>query len=168
MELIRHSLIAGAAISLRSVSVGSMCLAPLSTPADVNETGHGTHVMGTMVGREISGSDTNTVGAAPDAQWIACNAIGQAITSEMDNDVISAYEWFADPDRDPSTLDDVPDVIQNSWGVYEELPGYVACFDYWNSVILNCEAAGPVFIWSAGNEGRRCGDHSQSCCIFLQ
>ncbi|MBU0690729.1 S8 family serine peptidase [bacterium] len=123
------------------------------TPADASATGHGTHVMGTMVGRAISGSDTNTVGAAPNARWIACNAIGQAMTTEMDNDVITAYEWFIDPDRDPSTIDDVPDVIQNSWGVYEDNPGYAACFDYWNTVILNCEAAGPVIIWSAGNEG---------------
>ena len=124
-----------------------------STPSDANASGHGTHVMGTIVGRAISGSDTNTVGAAPNAQWIACNAIGQAITAEMDNDVITAYEWLIDPDRNPATIDDVPDVIMNSWGVYADLPGYVACFDFWNTVILNCEAAGPVIIWSAGNEG---------------
>ncbi|MBU0690728.1 carboxypeptidase regulatory-like domain-containing protein, partial [bacterium] len=50
-------------------------------------------------------------------------------------------------------LDDVPDVIQNSWGVNGDFVVYVDCFDDWNAVILNCEAAGPVITWSAGNEG---------------
>lgn len=113
---------------------------------------HGTHVMGTIAGREISGSDTIWVGCAPDALWIANNAINQNVGGDFDNDIIAAFEWFADPDGDPGTTDDLPDVIQNSWGVNTEL-GYVQCYDMWNTVVLNCEAAGPVVTWSAGNEG---------------
>ncbi|NUO18509.1 S8 family serine peptidase [bacterium] len=119
------------------------------TPADAN--GHGTHVMGTITGRAISGNDTNTVGSAPNARWIATNSINQGVGAPFDNDIIADYQWFADPDGNPGSLDDVPDVIQNSWGVFTGL-GYAQCFDLWNTVILNCEAAGPVITWSAGNE----------------
>ncbi len=122
-----------------------------TTPNDGN--GHGTHTVGTMGGRAISGADTQWVGCAPNARWIATNAINQGVGGGFDNDVISDYQWFADPDSNVNTMDDVPDVIQNSWGVNASFPGYTQCFSLWNTVILNCEAAGPVITWSAGNEG---------------
>ncbi|MBK6765728.1 MAG: S8 family serine peptidase [bacterium] len=120
-----------------------------AAPADWH--GHGTHVMGTICGRAISGADTVTVGSAPNALWIASNSINQGVGTEFDNDILGDYQWFADPDGNTGTLDDVPDVIQNSWGVFTGL-GYAQCFDLWNTVITNCEAAGPVVTWSAGNE----------------
>jgi hypothetical protein len=121
------------------------------TPVD--NYGHGTHVMGTMCGRAFNtqGYDTLTIGSAPDAEWIATNPIDQGVGPGFDQDVLDAYEWFADPDGDPETLEDVPDVIQNSWGVFTGL-GYAQCFSNWNTAITNCEAAGPVITWSAGNE----------------
>ncbi|MCC6477270.1 S8 family serine peptidase, partial [bacterium] len=122
-----------------------------ATPQDGH--GHGTHVMGSITGRAISGNDTNTVGGAPNALWIATNTINQGTGSAFDNDVIADYQWFADPDGNPNTLDDVPDAIQNSWGVNGSFSGYTTCDTRWNAVILNCEAAGPVISWSAGNEG---------------
>ena len=96
------------------------------TTFPVDDGRHGTHVMGTMAGRAISGVDTNTVGAAPDARWIACNAINQGVSSGFDNDIITAFEWFTDPDGNPLTLDDVPDVIQNSWGVNATFPSGIS------------------------------------------
>lgn len=121
-----------------------------ATPQDGN--GHGTHVMGTITGRAISGSDTNTVGGAPNALWIATNTINQGTGSNFDNDVIADYQWFANPDGNVNTTDDLPDVIQNSWGVHSGFSGYSQCDTRWNTFILNCEAAGPVVTWSAGNE----------------
>ncbi len=118
-------------------------------PSDGN--GHGTHVMGTITGRGVVGVDTQWVGCAPAAKWIATNSINQGVGGGFDNDIIADYQWFADPDGNGGTLDDVPDVIQNSWGVNTGL-GYAQCFNMWNTVILNCEAAGPVVTWSAGNE----------------
>lgn len=118
-------------------------------PTDINS--HGTHVMGTMCGREIQGTgDTITVGSAPDALWIAANAIMVPLDS-LSNDVLDAYEWFANPDGDPGTLDDVPDVIQNSWGINEGF-GFDECYDFWNTAIVNMEALGVVVTFSAGNE----------------
>ncbi len=118
--------------------------------------GHGTHVMGTLTGLGTSTGDT--IGVAPGAQWIACNAVDQYTGPDFDNDIITAYEWFVDPDGDPGTVDDVPDVIENSWGVFEYFwsePPYTDCDSRWWSVIDNCEAAGIVLVFSAGNDGPR-------------
>ncbi len=115
---------------------------------------HGTHVMGTITGRAIVGPDTQWIGCAPDAQWIADKCIDQGvpIIPNMRDAVVEGFQWFADPDGDPETLDDDPDVVQNSWGVTSGHVG-VQCYDYWNTVITNCEASGTVITWSAGNEG---------------
>jgi hypothetical protein len=116
--------------------------------------GHGTHTMGTMTGRAfLPNGDTLTIGAAPDAEWIACNAINQGVGSPFTQDVLDAFQWLADPDGDSTTVADSPDVVHNSWGVTTSMPGYGACFNNWNTAILNCEAAGTVVTWSAGNEG---------------
>jgi subtilisin family serine protease len=118
---------------------------------------HGTHVMGTMCGAGIATGDT--VGVAWEAEWIADNSIGQSVGSEFDNDVLGAFQWFTDPDGNPATTDDVPDVVQNSWGICELFPGYEDCDYRWQTVIENCEAAGVVLTFSAGNEGPESQTH---------
>ncbi len=120
-----------------------------NTVVPTDHDGHGTHTTGTMTGVALD----DTVGVAWAAQWIACNAIGQLVNPGFDNDIVAAFQWFADPDGDPLTVDDVPDVVQNSWGVNEGFPGYVDCDSRWWTVIDNCEAAGVVTIFSAGNSG---------------
>lgn len=113
--------------------------------------GHGTPVMGIMTG--LGGTTADTIGVAWGALWIASNAINQDEGEELDNDIIDALQWFADPDGNPQTVDDVPDCVQNSWGVNESIPGYTDCDGRWNSAIDNCEATGVVLIFAAGNEG---------------
>jgi subtilisin family serine protease len=117
-----------------------------TTPNDGH--GHGTHTMGTMVG-----ASSDTIGVAPGANWIATNPIDQGTGGGFDNDVIAALEWVCDPDGDPGTVDDMADVAQNSWGVNENFAGYYDCDSRWWDAIDNCEAAGTVLTWSAGNEG---------------
>lgn len=116
-------------------------------PTDIS--GHGTHTTGTMTG--IAPDDT--IGVAWGAEWIAANAIGQLAVPEFADDVLACFQWFADPDGDPGTVDDVPDVVENSWAVDERFPGYVDCDSHWWDAIDNCEAAGVVTVFAAGNEG---------------
>lgn len=118
------------------------------TPNDVN--GHGTHTMGTICGRSESG---DTIGVAMDAQWIAAAAIdrGGGIPRTV-SDAIASFQWIADPDENPGTVWDVPDVCSNSWGVTTS-HGYPPCDQTFWSVIDGCEAAGVVVVFAAGNEG---------------
>jgi subtilisin family serine protease len=110
--------------------------------------GHGTHTMGIMVGSV----DGDTVGVAPGAQWIAAGVVdrGGGIQRSI-ADILAAFEWAADPDGDPSTVDDVPDVINNSWGI--PLGYYPACDQTFWEAIDNVEAAGVICLFAAGNEG---------------
>ncbi|MBU1935873.1 S8 family serine peptidase, partial [bacterium] len=128
------------------------------TTSPVDGDGHGTHTMGTMCGAE-SIADPDTVGIAPAALWIADDAINQNVTSQLDADILDGFQWFADPDGDPGTVDDVPDVVQNSWGVYSYWTGYQDCDDRWDTAILALEAGGTVVTFSAGNEGPTAQTH---------
>ncbi len=101
--------------------------------------GHGTHTMGTICGRSTTTADT--VGVAIDAQWIAARAIVNG------GNAAAAFQWAADPDGDPRTIEDVPDVISNSWR------GIGGCPTTWYTLIDNCEAAGAAVVFAAGNEG---------------
>ncbi|HSW56293.1 MAG TPA: S8 family serine peptidase [Ignavibacteriaceae bacterium] len=115
-----------------------------TTPNDCDY--HGSHTMGTMVGRSTTSADT--VGVAIDAQWIASNTLcgGGSHTSRS----IAAFQWALDPDGNPSTINDMPDVISNSWydpDVTNECSGiYKTTFDA-------LEAAGIAVVFSAGNAG---------------
>ncbi|UCD18087.1 MAG: S8 family peptidase, partial [Candidatus Zixiibacteriota bacterium] len=103
---------------------------------------HGTHTMGTMVGIENSIGDT--IGVAPEAQWISAGVIDIPGAS-----IIDAFEWAADPDGDPNTISDVPDVINHSWGVRNVELG---CDTYFWQMIDNTEALGIVNVFAAGND----------------
>lgn len=128
------------------------------TTYPVDYHSHGTHVMGTLCG--LGAATNDTIGIAWDAEWIADNAINQAVTSEFDNDVLQAFQWFADPDGNPGTIEDVPDVVQNSWGIDSRFGyDYQDCDYRWQEAIENCEAAGVVVTFSAGNEGPNAQSH---------
>ena len=102
---------------------------------------HGTHTMGTMLG--VDDATADTIGVAPDATWISAAVIDIAGTS-----IIDGFEWAADPDGDPNSLNDVPDVINHSWGV-----PYIDCQNIFYGMIEATEALGIVNIFSAGNHG---------------
>lgn len=113
---------------------------------------HGTNVIGIMVARDSIVS-MDTLGVCYDAQWISAAAI-----DIIGNSIIEAMQWTADPDGDPNTEGDVPDVVNNSWGLpsldsdnrYDSVG---SCSDvFWNA-IDNVEAAGAVMLFAAGNEG---------------
>jgi subtilisin family serine protease len=121
-------------------------IAPDALPYD--KADHGTHTMGIMVGS--AGADT--IGIAPGAEWITAGVVdqGKSLPATF-SDILGAFQWALDPDGDPSTTDDVPDVILNSWGVPASL--FSPCDNTFFAAIDNVEAAGIVCIFSAGNEG---------------
>jgi len=114
----------------------------------VDNSGHGTHTMGTMVGLDRA----DTVGVAFGARWIAAGVVdrGGGVNRTI-ADILSAFEWAADPDGNPDTSDDMPDVINNSWGIPTGF--YGPCnVTFWD-VIDNLEALGIICLFAAGNEG---------------
>ncbi len=135
------------------------------TPQDAQS--HGTHVMGTICGTGGNGSQFDTVGVAPGAEWIAMNAIG-GFGGDFGSDVLQGYEWFADPDGDPNSVEDVPDVIQNSWGINGGFGApWTDCYEEWNEAIIACETAGTVVTFSAGNEGPTQASHRSPANIAI-
>lgn len=116
------------------------------TPVDLN--GHGTHTMGLMVGRE----GVDTIGVAFNAKWMAAGVIdrGQTLNKTV-SDILAAFQWAADPDGNSATVDDLPDVICNSWGIPKGL--FTPCNETFYEAIDNLEALGVVVIFACGNEG---------------
>ena len=121
------------------------------SPSPTDASGHGTHTMGTMCGDD----GTNRVGVAPNAEWIASDAIAGSNLGQVRIDAIAGFQWLADPAGDPRTVSDVPDVSCNSWGYspfFHQVPACDAGF--WQAIDV-AEAAGVVVIFAAGNEGSR-------------
>jgi bacillopeptidase F len=109
---------------------------------------HGTHTMGTVCG----GAPGDEVGVAPGAEWIHAAVIDRVSIPQTVADALLAFEWMIDPDGDPGTDFDVPDVCSNSWGLVTS-HGYEPCDPLFWGHLDACEAAGIVILFSAGNEG---------------
>ncbi|HLT24099.1 MAG TPA: S8 family serine peptidase [Ignavibacteria bacterium] len=105
--------------------------------------GHGTHTVGTMCGR--AGSDT--IGVAPDAQWIAAKTIcgGSGTSNHM-----IAWQWALNPDSNVNTINDMPDAIGNSW---HDPTITNQCVNVYVGMLNSMEAAGVAIVFSAGNSG---------------
>ncbi|MFA5012615.1 MAG: S8 family serine peptidase [Ignavibacteria bacterium] len=113
-----------------------------TTPTDCDD--HGTHTMGIMCGRSAAG---DTVGVAPNAQWIAARTI---CSSPHTSNSIAAFQWAMNPDSNASTTSDMPDAIGNSWydpDVSNE------CSGIYKTTLDALEAAGIAVVFSCGNSG---------------
>ncbi|MGH3681460.1 MAG: S8 family serine peptidase [Natronosporangium sp.] len=90
----------------------NVCGAPSLTPCDNN--GHGTHVVGTMVGDD---GGTNQVGVAPAARWIV--AKGCETNNCSTGALLSSGQFMLAPTdlagQNPRT-DLRPHIVNNSWG----------------------------------------------------
>ncbi len=112
--------------------------------------GHGTHTMGTVCGLGEESGDT--IGVAFGAEWITAGVIDRVTVPRTVQDALAAFEWIADPDGNPFTAWDVPDVCSNSWGLLTG-HGYPPCDETFWIVLDGVEAAGVVVVFAAGNEG---------------
>ncbi len=116
---------------------------------------HGTHTMGTVLGRE---GESNRIGVAPDARWIGCRNMRRGFGNPAS--YTECMEFFLAPyplggdsfvDGDVSRA---PHLINNSWGC----PDMEGCFaDTLRPAVDALRAAGVMMVVSAGNEGPGCG-----------
>lgn len=107
-------------------------------------SGHGTHVMGTMVGS----SGANQIGVAPDAEWIA--TFGCCPNNAT---LLAALQWHLAPTRlDGSNPNPAlrAHALQNSWGG----AGGSSIFA---QAMAALKASGMFVSASAGNNGPACG-----------
>ena len=118
-------------------------------PFDCND--HGTHVCGTILGLDRLNNDT--IGVAFNANWMASPPIACYRQSDFKGTerIIASFQWAMDPDGDPSTTADMPDVINNSW--YDPYLDSLDCVSAYVPVFNALEAAGVAVVFSAGNEG---------------
>lgn len=129
-------------------SASASWFAPHGEAIPEDNLGHGSHVMGVLVGS--LGEDT--IGVAPGAEWISAAVIDQGVTlGTTIADILAAFDWALNPDGDVNTINDVPDVICNSWGVPKGV--FSDCDGTFWTAIDNVEAAGIVTVFAAGNEG---------------
>ncbi|MFG2432084.1 S8 family serine peptidase [Streptomyces sp. NPDC048590] len=110
-----------------------------TTAAPCDNNGHGTHTMGTMVGK-------NGIGVAPNAKWIAAKGCG---TDECDEAaLLAAGQWILAPTdhngQNPRP-DLAPNIVNNSWGG-DDNAFYKDIVEAWNS-------AGIFEAFAAGNDG---------------
>lgn len=130
-----------------------------------DDDNHGTHTMGTMVGR-----DTNEIiGVAPDASWIGCRNMDRGWGKP--SSYIECFSWFLTPtdfnNANPKP-ELAPDVINNSWGC----PTKEGCNnDNWEvmrRVIVALKAAGIFVVVSAGNSGPNCNTVNDPAAFFKE
>lgn len=109
---------------------------------------HGTHVAGTVCG--IDRITNDTIGVAFNAEFIASAQFTTCEDKRVSDNV--AFQWAVDPDENPNTLDDIPDVMNMSGGRVD--PNTNLCSN------TNVQATYAAFkavdmaaIIAAGNEG---------------
>lgn len=118
-------------------------------PGDKPNT-HGTHVIGTILGLDAANNDT--IGVAMNAYFIATDPIVEVATAVRPwTDLVIPFQWVLNPDGDTSTTNDIPDVINNSWGRF--LSDTFVCSGSITQILSAVEAAGIANVFSAGNNG---------------
>lgn len=124
----------------------AICGSPEQGPCD--NSGHGTHTMGTMVGDDLAG---NQVGVAPRARWIAAKGCETDFCSF--EALLASGEWVLAP-TDLSGQNPRPDlrphIVNNSWGGGNGDEFYRATVQAW-------VAAGIFPAFASGNPGSFCG-----------
>ena len=112
---------------------------------------HGTHTVGTEMGLDRNTNDT--IGVAFNSFFIATDPVATTIAEAQQlSAFLLAFQWVFNPDGDTATTDDIPDVINNSWG-YTVPTDTLLCSGFISQMFSALEAGGIACVFSAGNEG---------------
>ena len=130
-------------------SGGGNCGANTTAPCD--DSGHGTHTVGSVLGA----SGTNEIGVAPGAKWIGCRNMnvgaGTPATYTECFQFMIAPTDLAGNNANPALR---PHVLNNSWGCPVS-EGCVTGAEL-EMIVNNTQAAGIFVSVSAGNAGPNC------------
>lgn len=115
---------------------------------------HGTHTMGTMVGKNLSGT---SIGVAPGATWIGARNMDRGYGNPFS--YLACFDWFLAPrdlaGKNPNPLL-APHVINNSWSC----PTMEGCLsshiELFEKAVSLLRKAGIMVVVSAGNDGGSC------------
>jgi subtilisin family serine protease len=129
-----------------------------TSPRDLG--GHGTHTLGSVLGR-------GGIGVAPGAEWFACanlerNLGNPALYLDCMQFMLAPYPQGGDPlrDGDPARA---AHVLNNSWGC----PPIEGCdAEALRPAAEALRAAGIFVVVSAGNEGPRCSSVSSPLALY--
>lgn len=116
-----------------------------SSTTPIDGFGHGTNVTGLILGGDSSGT---ALGMAPNAQWIAARVFDNTGYAAL-SDLHAGLQWALDPDGDPNT-DDAPDIVNNSWGLYDTS---VSCNTEFQTDIQALKDSDIAVTFAAGNSG---------------
>ncbi|KAF1785055.1 Peptidase S8, subtilisin, Ser-active site [Phytophthora cactorum] len=110
-------------------------------------SGHGTHVMGSIVGAK-------GIGVAPKAKWMACRGC-RSTTSCLESSLLACAQFVlcpTDPKGKTPKCSKAPRVVNNSWGVVHGAANFSAVVAAW-------QAAEIIPVFSIGNSGsfKSCG-----------
>ena len=132
-------------------------------PTPFDDSGHGTHTTGTMVGQE----EITTLGVAPGARWIACRNMRSGIGNPGSyvacmEFLLAPFPLGGDPLRDGDPARGAH-VVNNSWGC----PKREGCLpDTLLLAVDHLRAAGQMMVVSAGNEGPACSTVQDPPAIY--
>jgi subtilisin family serine protease len=125
-----------------------------SIKAPCDDDIHGTHTMGTMVGKDSSGS---AIGVAPGAVWIGARNMDRGYGNPFS--YLACFDWFLAPrdlnGKNPKPLL-APHIINNSWSC----PALEGCLsshiELFEKAVSLLRKAGIMVVVSAGNDGSSC------------
>ncbi|WP_299643513.1 S8 family serine peptidase [uncultured Chloroflexus sp.] len=122
--------------------------------------GHGTHTLATVLG--------NSVGVAPDAQWIACVNLARNLGNaprylDCMQFLFAPYPPSGDPMRDGDPIRGAH-VLNNSWGCPQDLEGCTP--NSLQPAVRALRAAGVFVVASAGNDGPACSSLNAPLAIY--
>jgi len=130
------------------------------TTSPVDYGGHGTHTLGSILGR--------TVGVAPGAEWYGCanlqrNLGNPALYLDCMQFMLAPYPQDGDPlaDGDPTRS---ANVLNNSWGCPQDYEGCDP--SSLRPAVGALRAAGIFVVASAGNDGPACSTVADPIAIY--